>query len=115
MKVLILDNYDSFVYNLAQYAGEIGDEVVAKRNDEVSIPAVRRLFPDKIIISPGPGTPADPRYFGVCTEVLRKNERSLGDRDIPLGSEFQCLPSGGPQYRFRSIEGLLAFRNQERL
>src|SRR5256885_16501106 len=61
LKVLILDNYDSFVYNLAQYAGEIANEVVVKRNDEVNIPAVRRFSPDKIIISPGPGTPADPR------------------------------------------------------
>src|SRR6266571_7983862 len=72
VKVLILDNYDSFVYNLAQYVGEIADEVVVKRNDEVNIPEVQRFSPDKIIISPGPGTPADPRYFGVCTEVLRK-------------------------------------------
>src|SRR5438552_1559629 len=46
---------------------------------------------------------------------LRKNERSLDDRDIPLGSEFRCLPSGGPPYRCRSIEGLLAFQDQERL
>jgi anthranilate synthase component II len=55
MRVLILDNYDSFVYNLAQYVGEIADQVIVKRNDELNLSKVLKLSPDKIIISPGLG------------------------------------------------------------
>src|SRR5437867_9847008 len=87
MKVLILDNYDSFVYNLAQYVGEIADEVIVKRNDEVDVPTVLRLSPDRIIISPGPGTPADPRFFGVCTEVLRKVSSETPTLGVCLGHQ----------------------------
>ena len=95
MKVLILDNYDSFVYNLAQYAGEIADEVVVKRNDEVNIPTVRRFSPDKIIISPGPGTPADPRYFGICTEVLRMVSSETPTLGVCLGHQGIVHSFGG--------------------
>jgi anthranilate synthase component 2 len=95
VKVLILDNYDSFVYNLAQYVGEIADEVVVKRNDEVNIPAVRKLSPDKIIISPGPGTPADPRYFGICTEILRKVSSETPTLGVCLGHQGIVHSFGG--------------------
>jgi len=95
VKVLILDNYDSFVYNLAQYVGEIADEVVVKRNDEVNIPAVRKLSPDKIIISPGPGTPADPRYFGICTEILRKVSSETPTLGVCLGHQGIVHAFGG--------------------
>jgi len=95
VKILILDNYDSFVYNLAQYVGEIADEVVVKRNDEVNIPAVRKLSPDKIIISPGPGTPADPRYFGICTEILRKVSSETPTLGVCLGHQGIVHSFGG--------------------
>jgi len=95
LKVLILDNYDSFVYNLAQYAGEIADEVVVKRNDEVNLAAVRRFSPDKIIISPGPGTPADPRYFGICTEVLRMVSSETPTLGVCLGHQGIVHSFGG--------------------
>ena len=103
MKVLILDNYDSFVYNLAQYAGEIADEVVVKRNDEVTIPAVRRFSPDKIIISPGPGTPADPRYFGICTEVLRKVSIETPTLGVCLGHQGIVHSFGGKIVRAKRL------------
>ena len=103
MKVLILDNYDSFVYNLAQYAGEIADEVVVKRNDEVNIPAVRRFSPDKIIISPGPGTPADPRYFGICTEVLRKVSIETPTLGVCLGHQGIVHSFGGNIVRAKRL------------
>ncbi len=103
MKVLILDNYDSFVYNLAQYAGEIADEVVVKRNDEVNIPAVRRFSPDKIIISPGPGTPADPRYFGICTEVLRKVSIETPTLGVCLGHQGIVHSFGGEIVRAKRL------------
>ena len=103
MKVLILDNYDSFVYNLAQYAGEIADEVVVKRNDEVNIPELRRFSPDKIIISPGPGTPADPRYFGVCTEVLRKISNETPTLGVCLGHQGIVHSFGGKIVRAKRL------------
>ena len=103
MKVLILDNYDSFVCNLAQYAGEIADEVVVKRNDEVNIPAVRRCSPDKIIISPGPGTPADPRYFGICTEVLRKVSIETPTLGVCLGHQGIVHSFGGKIVRAKRL------------
>lgn len=71
MKVLIIDNYDSFVYNLAQYVGELGGEPLVYRNDQLTLKKALRLKPDRIIISPGPGTPSQPRYFGVCPEIIR--------------------------------------------
>lgn len=78
MRVLIIDNYDSFTYNLYQYVGESlslrspepSFEVMTRRNNEVSLEEVKALNPDRIIISPGPGTPSDKAYFGVCAEVI---------------------------------------------
>ncbi len=78
MKILILDNYDSFTFNLYQYCGEIlskyslkeKNEIIVKRNDEVDIKDIRKINPDKIIISPGPGSPENSKYFGVCKETI---------------------------------------------
>ena len=95
MKVLILDNYDSFVYNLAQYVGEIADEVIVKRNNELNLAAVQKLSPDKIMISPGPGTPADLRYFGVCTEVLQKVSTETPTLGVCLGHQGIVHAFGG--------------------
>jgi anthranilate synthase/aminodeoxychorismate synthase-like glutamine amidotransferase len=55
--LLMIDNYDSFTYNLVQYFGELGEEVVVRRNDEIALERVERLKPDRIVISPGPCTP----------------------------------------------------------
>ncbi|MCJ7561116.1 aminodeoxychorismate/anthranilate synthase component II, partial [Candidatus Bathyarchaeota archaeon] len=71
MKVLVIDNYDSFVYNLVQYIGELGGETAVYRNDQVDLRRLMTLKPDRIVISPGPGTPEEVRYFGVCTAVLQ--------------------------------------------
>jgi anthranilate synthase component II len=103
LKVLILDNYDSFVYNLAQYVGEIADEVVVKRNDDVNISEVRKLSPDKIIISPGPGTPAYPRYFGICTEVLRKVSSDTPTLGVCLGHQGIVHSFGGKIVRAKRL------------
>jgi len=103
LKVLILDNYDSFVYNLAQYVGEIADEVIVKRNDEVDVPTVLKLSPDRIIISPGPGTPADPRFFGVCTEVLREVSSETPTLGVCLGHQGIVHSFGGKIVRARRL------------
>ena len=72
MKFLIIDNYDSFVYNIAQYLGELGVDCDVKRNDKITIEQIKEENYDAIIISPGPGTPEDKKYFGVCTDVIRE-------------------------------------------
>ena len=72
MKFLIIDNYDSFVYNIAQYLGELGVDSDVKRNDKISIDEINEKKYDAIIISPGPGTPEDKKYFGVCTNVIKE-------------------------------------------
>ena len=83
MKVYIIDNYDSFTYNLYQYVGEILESekrcgnvrdfnVIVCRNDEVTIDEVKSAKPDRIIISPGPGSPDEEEYFGVCAEVIKE-------------------------------------------
>jgi para-aminobenzoate synthetase component 2 len=66
--ILVLDNYDSFTYNLVQYLGELGVETVVKRNDEISIDEIRALKPDRILVSPGP---CSPRESGLSNDVIR--------------------------------------------
>src|SRR5256885_16844005 len=70
MKVLILDIYDSFVYNLAQNVGEIADKDVVKRNDEIDVGGVKELSPDRIVTLPGPGTPSNARYIAMGRTIL---------------------------------------------
>jgi len=72
MKFLIIDNYDSFVYNLAQRLGELGVTSDVIRNDELTIEQIKNGGYNAIIISPGPGTPDDKRYFGICKEVIQE-------------------------------------------
>lgn len=74
--ILIIDNYDSFTYNLYQYVGEIYKNVEVVRNDEISIEGIREMKPEGIIISPGPGNPSE---AGISVEVVEK----LG-KDIPI-------------------------------
>ena len=71
MKFLIIDNYDSFVYNIAQYLGELGVECDVVRNDKITLPQIKEKNYDAIIISPGPGTPEDKKYFGICSDVIK--------------------------------------------
>ena len=103
MKVLILDNYDSFVYNLAQYVGEIADKVVVKRNDEIDVAGVKELSPDRIIISPGPGTPSKTQYFGTCTAILREVSNETPTLGICLGHQGIVHAFGGRIIRARRL------------
>src|SRR6187455_2654806 len=77
-RVLVIDNYDSFTYNLVQYLGELGAEICVKRNDEVTVDAIAAARPDAIVISPGPGRPED---AGVTMDVIR----TLGAQTPILG------------------------------
>ncbi len=71
MKFLIIDNYDSFVYNIAQYLGELGVDCDVIRNDKITLDEIKQKNYEAIIISPGPGTPEDKKYFGVCSDVIK--------------------------------------------
>ena len=90
MKVLLIDNYDSFTYNLAQYLGELGHAPTVLRNDEVSLGDIESMRPDRIVISPGPGRPED---AGVTVDVIRQ----FGRRTPVLGV---CLGHQGIGYAF---------------
>jgi len=84
--VLVIDNYDSFTYNLVQYLGELGEEVVVRRNDEITLPEITRLDPVAAVLSPGPGTPAE---AGVCKGLLLELGPTLPTLGVCLG--HQCL------------------------
>jgi len=103
VNVLIIDNYDSFVYNLAQYVGEIAEHVIVKRNDEVDVEDVRKLSPDAIIISPGPGSPTNPRYFGTCTAILQQISPVIPTLGVCLGHQGIVHAFGGKIVRAKRI------------
>jgi anthranilate synthase/aminodeoxychorismate synthase-like glutamine amidotransferase len=84
--LLIIDNYDSFTYNLVQYFGELGAEPVVKRNDEITVAEIEALKPDAIVISPGPCTPKE---AGISNEVIAKIGPKLPLLGVCLG--HQCI------------------------
>ena len=84
--VLVIDNYDSFTYNLVQYLGELGESVVVHRNDEVTLEDVTRLDPLAAVLSPGPGTPGE---AGICKDLLLELGPTLPTLGVCLG--HQCL------------------------
>ncbi|UTF53181.1 anthranilate synthase component II [Natronosalvus rutilus] len=90
-RILVVDNYDSFVYNLVQYVGEAADEVVVRRNDAITLEDVRALDPTGIVVSPGPGTPAD---AGVTTDLFA--ELSYPTLGVCLGHQALCAANGAP-------------------
>ncbi len=99
MKVLVIDNYDSFVYNLVQYIGELGGEPIVYRNDQINLKQAMRIDPQRIVISPGPGTPEDPHYFGVCSEILQKMSCKIPTLGVCLGSQGIVSVFGGKVVR----------------
>lgn len=84
--VLMIDNYDSFTYNLVQYLGELGAELAVYRNDKITLEEIERLSPDKIVISPGPCTP---REAGISCDVIRYFAGKLPILGVCLG--HQCI------------------------
>ena len=85
-RLLLIDNYDSFTYNLYQYCCELGASVEVRRNDAVTVEDVRALEPDALLLSPGPGTP---REAGVCNELIERFAGEIPILGVCLG--LQCI------------------------
>ena len=92
MRVLVLDNYDSFTYNLVQYFGDLGAEPIVVRNDELSPEQGAGLQPDRLVISPGPGTPDDTGY---CVDYIRTMGREVPTLGVCLGHQTIVAAFGG--------------------
>mgnify|MGYP000439241614 FL=1 len=95
MKFLIIDNYDSFVYNIAQYLGELGIESDVIRNDKITLDEIKQKNYDAIVISPGPGTPEEKKYFGVCSDVITKMGPTTPILGVCLGHQGIIHAFGG--------------------
>ncbi|HEY2395821.1 MAG TPA: aminodeoxychorismate/anthranilate synthase component II [Rudaea sp.] len=98
--LLMIDNYDSFTYNLVQYLGELGEDVRVVRNDELSIDQIRKLAPQRIVVSPGPGTPDQ---AGVTLEMIAKLGGQIPILGVCLGHQSIGQVFGGKVVRAREI------------
>jgi anthranilate synthase/aminodeoxychorismate synthase-like glutamine amidotransferase len=98
--ILVIDNYDSFTYNLVQYLGELGAEPVVRRNDETTVSELEKLAPAAIVISPGPGTP---QQAGVSIDVIRKVGPKTPILGVCLGHQAIGEAYGGKVVRAREL------------
>lgn len=94
-RVLVIDNYDSFTFNLVQLLGELGVEPLCYRNDAISLSEIQALKPTHIVLSPGPGHPENPRDFGICLEVLRRISPKVPTLGVCLGHQGIAVAYGG--------------------
>ena len=95
MSVLLIDNYDSFTFNLFQQIASVGAEVQVVRNDAISIEEVHDIGPSHIVLSPGPGRPERPRDFGICAQILRERASSQPILGVCLGHQGIVHHFGG--------------------
>ncbi len=90
--ILMIDNYDSFTYNLVQYIGELGEDLVVRRNDKVTVDEIKKLSPDRIVISPGPCTPKE---AGISVELIKEFEGKKPILGVCLGHQSIGVAFGG--------------------
>jgi anthranilate synthase component 2 len=98
--ILMIDNYDSFTYNLVQYLGELGAEVTVQRNDQLTIEEIKALAPEKIMISPGPGTPSE---AGISLNVIEEFAGKIPLFGVCLGHQAIAQAFGGNIIRAKQI------------
>jgi anthranilate synthase/aminodeoxychorismate synthase-like glutamine amidotransferase len=98
--LFVLDNYDSFTYNLVQYFGELGEQVVVRRNDQVTVDEIDQLHPDRIVISPGPCTPQD---AGISIELIRHFAGRVPLLGVCLGHQAIGAAFGGKVIRAANL------------
>lgn len=99
MKTLIIDNYDSFTYNLYQYIGELGRDPTVVRNDQLIVKDINKGRYSHIVISPGPGDPSNPAYFGVCKEIILQFGPKIPLLGVCLGHQGIIYAFGGKVIR----------------
>jgi anthranilate synthase component 2/para-aminobenzoate synthetase component 2 len=98
--ILVIDNYDSFTYNLVQYLGELGAELDVRRNDQTTPEEIERLAPERIVISPGPKTPTE---AGICLDVIRNFSGQIPILGVCLGHQAIGQAFGGKVIRAPKI------------
>jgi anthranilate synthase/aminodeoxychorismate synthase-like glutamine amidotransferase len=98
--IFVLDNYDSFTYNLVQYIGELGNEVVVRRNDQISIAEIAEMEPDRIVVSPGPCTPHE---AGISIELIRHFAGKVPVLGVCLGHQAIGEAFGGKVVRAHNL------------
>lgn len=94
--LLVIDNYDSFTYNLVQYLGELGQQIEVRRNNQITVRAIEKMKPERIVISPGPGTPDD---AGVTLEVIKRLSGQIPILGVCLGHQAIGQAFGGKVVR----------------
>ncbi|MCL5797214.1 MAG: aminodeoxychorismate/anthranilate synthase component II [Patescibacteria group bacterium] len=104
MKTLIIDNYDSFTYNLYQLVGEFGGNPEVVRNDRLTISDVKKGMYSHIVISPGPGDPSDKQYFGDCSDVIQIFDSRIPILGVCLGHQGIIYAFGGQIVRAKVIK-----------
>ena len=106
MHAIVIDNYDSFTYNLVQYLGELGAQVEVVRNDETTVDELLEREPDRVIVSPGPCTPNE---AGISLEVVRRfPEHGVPTLGVCLGHQAMAQAFGGTVIRHRPVHGKTA-------
>jgi anthranilate synthase/aminodeoxychorismate synthase-like glutamine amidotransferase len=98
--VLVLDNYDSFTYNLVQYLGELGAEVEVRRNDQVTVTEIEAMHPERILVSPGPCTPQE---AGISIDLIRHFTGKLPILGVCLGHQALGAAFGGKVIRAKNL------------
>ena len=98
--VFVLDNYDSFTYNLVQYLGELGADVVVRRNDQVTVTEIEQMKPERIVVSPGPCTPQD---AGISIELIRHFAGKIPVLGVCLGHQALGAAFGGRVVRAKNL------------
>ena len=98
--ILLIDNYDSFTFNLYQYLTELGAEVLVRRNDEITIDEVERMSPERIVVSPGPCTPAE---AGISVDIFRRFSGEIPMLGVCLGHQSLAVAFGGSVVRAPSL------------
>ena len=98
--ILMIDNYDSFTYNLVQYLGELGADVIVERNDQITIEEIEALAPERIMLSPGPCTPAE---AGISLDVIKHFQGKLPIFGVCLGHQSIGQAFGGDIVRAEEI------------
>lgn len=98
--ILVIDNYDSFTYNLVQYLGEMGADLKVARNDKISLEEINEMFPEKIVISPGPGVPQE---AGLTMDIIKAFARDIPILGVCLGHQAIGAVFGGKVVRAKVL------------